>query len=78
MKAIIIAAGMGTRLRPHTNHKPKCMVECRESPFCITKSMRLRRTASMILLSLVATSEVEFKRLAFGWFLMLNMPPTIS
>ena len=27
MKAIIIAAGMGQRLRPYTADRPKCMVE---------------------------------------------------
>lgn len=27
MRVIILAAGKGTRLRPHTNEKPKCMVE---------------------------------------------------
>ena len=27
MKAIIIAAGQGSRLRPHTAKRPKCMVE---------------------------------------------------
>ena len=27
MKAIIIAAGMGNRLKPHTNDLPKCMIE---------------------------------------------------
>ncbi|MBV70476.1 MAG: hypothetical protein CMH52_03920 [Myxococcales bacterium] len=32
MKAIIIAAGMGTRLRPHTADRPKCMVEVHGKP----------------------------------------------
>ena len=27
MKMIILAAGQGTRLKPLTNNKPKCMVE---------------------------------------------------
>lgn len=27
LRVIILAAGQGTRLRPHTNAKPKCMVE---------------------------------------------------
>lgn len=32
MKMIILAAGQGTRLRPFTNDKPKCMVEYRQKP----------------------------------------------
>ncbi|MEZ4467841.1 MAG: phosphocholine cytidylyltransferase family protein [bacterium] len=32
MKAIIIAAGMGRRLRPHTDDRPKCMVEIAGKP----------------------------------------------
>ncbi|MCS5607976.1 MAG: NTP transferase domain-containing protein, partial [Alphaproteobacteria bacterium] len=27
MRAIILAAGQGTRLAPHTNDRPKCLVE---------------------------------------------------
>ena len=32
MKAIILAAGEGTRLRPYTNDRPKCMVQFADRP----------------------------------------------
>lgn len=32
MKVIILAAGQGTRLRPYTNDRPKCMVELKGKP----------------------------------------------
>lgn len=32
MKAVVIAAGQGTRLRPYTNDRPKCMVEVAGKP----------------------------------------------
>lgn len=32
MRAIVIAAGQGTRLRPYTNDRPKCMVEVAGRP----------------------------------------------
>ena len=32
MKAFLLAAGHGTRLRPLTNTKPKCLVEINSKP----------------------------------------------
>ena len=32
MRAIILAAGEGTRLQPYTNNKPKCMVNLAGKP----------------------------------------------
>lgn len=45
MKAIILAAGQGTRLRPLTNNKPKCMVSYLDNPIIdtIIKTMKLSR-----------------------------------
>ena len=37
MEAIILAAGQGTRLRPHTLDKPKCMVEVCSHPLLMTQ-----------------------------------------
>lgn len=41
MKVIILAAGQGTRLRPLTNEKPKCMVEANK------KSLIMRQLSSI-------------------------------
>lgn len=43
MKAIILAAGQGTRLRPLTDNKPKCMVELLGKPLIQHQIETLRR-----------------------------------
>lgn len=40
MRAVILAAGQGTRLYPHTKDKPKCMVEYQREPI-ISHTLRL-------------------------------------
>ena len=51
MKVIILAAGQGTRLRPLTDHCPKCMVEVNG------KSIIERQLDTMHSLSLIHISE---------------------
>ena len=43
MKAIILAAGQGTRLRPYTNDRPKCMVPLAGKPMLHRQLEVLRR-----------------------------------
>jgi len=45
MKVIILAAGQGTRLRPLTNNKPKCMVELLGKPLIQHQIETLRRNS---------------------------------
>ncbi len=42
MRAIILVAGEGTRLRPHTLQRPKCMVELVGSPLLVRQINTLR------------------------------------
>ena len=46
MKAIIIAAGMGQRLRPYTSDRPKCMVEIKGRSL-IERQVEAYRTAGI-------------------------------
>ncbi|MEZ4887982.1 MAG: nucleotidyltransferase family protein [Chitinophagales bacterium] len=43
MKAMIFAAGLGTRLRPLTNHKPKALVEVNGTPLLEMVIQRLKQ-----------------------------------
>jgi NDP-sugar pyrophosphorylase family protein len=43
MKAMIFAAGLGTRLRPHTNDKPKAMVPINGMPLLEIAIRRLKK-----------------------------------
>ena len=43
VKALILAAGQGTRLRPHTDDRPKCLVEFAERPLLEWQLEALRR-----------------------------------
>ena len=53
MKAIILAAGQGTRLRPITDDKPKCMVQFQERPIIdhIVENFRLCGIDEIIVVS---------------------------
>ena len=42
MKAMILAAGLGTRLRPNTNYKPKALIEVNEIPLLEIVIRRLK------------------------------------
>ena len=55
MKAIILAAGEGRRLRPYTKDKPKCMVEINgesllDRQISIMKSNGLKKLSSLVVI----------------------------
>lgn len=55
MKAMILAAGAGTRLRPLTDHVPKCMIPIGGKPLLERASRPLRRHAVTELVINVCT-----------------------
>ena len=58
MKAIILAAGEGTRLRPYTNDRPKCMVQFADRPL-LHWQLRALRSVGLedITICLLYTSD---------------------
>ena len=59
LKAIILAAGQGTRLRPYTNEKPKCMVELCGKPM-LNRQLKVLRDAGIERILLVGGYCYEF------------------
>lgn len=71
MKVIILAAGQGTRLRPFTNDRPKCMVELKGKPLlhhqlevlnqCGVKDNDIALAAGYLQEKLVAPGLVQYR-----------------
>lgn len=53
MRVIILAAGQGTRLRPFTNDRPKCLVELNGRPL-LHRQLEVLRAAGLTEIALVA------------------------
>lgn len=58
MNAIILAAGMGARLRPLTNEIPKCMVEVKRIPM-VERQIQFLHEAGILDITLVSGYKAE-------------------
>lgn len=58
MKVIILAAGLGSRLRPHTNDRPKCMVALAGKPM-LHRQLEVLRGAGLNDITLVGGYKSE-------------------
>ena len=84
MKFIILAAGQGTRLRPYTNTKPKCMVELKGKPLlnyqldtirkCGVKREDVALVAGYLQEALIAPGITQYKN---DMFAETNMVTTL-
>ena len=74
MNAIILAAGLGIRLRPLTNDKPKCMVEVAGIPM-VERQIQYLHEAGITDITLVSgykAESLDYLRDKYGVDIVLN------
>ena len=74
MNAIILAAGMGTRLRPLTNDKPKCLVEVNGVPMVERQIQFLKEKGinDITLISGYKAETLDFLKEKYGVDIVFN------
>lgn len=74
MNAIILAAGMGTRLRPLTNDRPKCMVEVNGTPMVERQIQYLHESGitDITLVSGYKAESLDFLKEKYGVNIVFN------
>jgi choline kinase len=81
-KVIVLAAGQGTRLRPLTDHKPKCLVEIAGKPL-LDYQLEVLRAAGIDDIHVVAgyradqLNRLEFNRHINEHYAVTNMVSTL-
>ena len=74
MNAIILAAGMGTRLRPLTNDRPKCLVEVNGVPMVESQIQFLKEKGieDITLISGYKAEALDFLKEKYGVDIVFN------
>ena len=74
MNAIILAAGMGTRLRPLTNEIPKCLVKVKDSSMVERQIIFLHEAGihNITLVSGYKAEKLDFLRKKYGVDIVFN------
>ena len=82
MKAIILAAGLGTRLRPMTENTPKALVQVNQKPLVEYQIEFLKERGIDDIIIVVGylknNSTILKKSTEFGWSSTISMLITIT